>query len=87
MQKAVQTLVLAILSSTVSADWLKFGDSEVGSAYIDPFTIRKAGAKATMWEMTDYKVVPEPGNPYPSVRRLYEFNCDEMALRTLSISA
>ena len=40
-----------------------------------------------MWEMTDYKIVPEPGNPYPSVRRLYEFNCDEMALRTLSISA
>ena len=40
-----------------------------------------------MWEMTDYKIVPDPGNPDQSVRRHYEFNCDEMALRTLSISA
>jgi hypothetical protein len=86
MHRAFLAILLAVVSSTSSADWIMTSESEAGTTYVDPATLRKAGVKATMWELTDYKIVPDRVNPYQSVKRHYEFDCEEMALRTLSIS-
>ncbi len=74
-------------AAETTPNWVKTSESETGTAYIDPATIRKSGRKATMWELTDYRVAPNPRNPYLSVTRHYEFDCDEQALRTLTITA
>ena len=40
-----------------------------------------------MWELTDYRVVPDQANPYRSVKRQFEFDCKHKRLRLLSTSA
>jgi hypothetical protein len=40
-----------------------------------------------MWELTDYKVVPDKANPYKSVKRQFEFDCKDKRMRVLSSSA
>ena len=69
MRKAILVMLLAVVSSSASAAWVKVSISEAGTGYVDPATIRKTGDKVTMSEMTDYKIVPDTTFPYKSVKR------------------
>src|SRR6476661_6904689 len=84
------TLVIALLltsSTDAAAGWTKASESQAGTGYIDAASIVRSGDNATMWELTDYKVVPDPDNPYKSVKRQFEFDCKDKRIRLLSTSA
>ena len=63
MKKLLLTLVLAIVSSSVMAEWVYIAESEEEveeayfvTAYADPDTIRKTGNRVKMWVMEDFKI-------------------------------
>lgn len=60
-------------------------ESEAAVVYVDPATILRTENRATLLELTDYRIVPDPNHPYQSAKRSYQFDCVEGALRTLSI--
>lgn len=60
-------------------------DSAAATVYVDPASILRTGNRATLLELTDYRITPDSTKPYMSVRRSYQFDCVEQALQTLSI--
>jgi hypothetical protein len=86
MRNAMWLTLVAVASSSAMAAWVKVSESETAIVYVDPATLTRAGNRTTLWELTDYKIVTDENNPYRSVKRHYEFDCQEMALRSLSIS-
>lgn len=72
----------------LSGGWVKVGDNEVMSGYANPFSIRKIGDKAKMWELFDLKSAKEQGggHKYLSIKLNAEYDCKENQFRTLSIS-
>ena len=60
-------------------------ESAAAVVYVDPATIQRTENRATLLELTDYRIVPDPKHPYQSAKRSYQFDCVEGALRTLSI--
>lgn len=72
----------------LSGGWVKVGDNEVMSGYANPFSIRKSGDKAKMWELFDLKSAKEQDGKYKylSIKLLAEYDCKENQFRTLSIS-
>ncbi len=72
----------------LSAGWVKVGDNEVMSGYANPFSIRKSGDKAKIWELFDLKSTKEQGGKYKylSIKLHAEYDCKESQFRTLSIS-
>jgi len=87
MRNAILMVLLAIVNGNATAAWAKISVSDAGTGYIDPASIRRAGDKVTVSELTDYKIVPDKNLPYRSVKRQYEFECKEMQMRALSMSA
>src|SRR5947199_2338302 len=79
--------LLLITSASAAGAWTKASESEVGTGYVDPATIVRLGHKVMIWELTDYKSVPDTNTPYKSVKRQFEFDCKEKRLRVLSTSA
>jgi hypothetical protein len=82
---------ICILSLAVSAnalaDWTKASESAAGTGYVDRDTIVRSGDNAKMWELTDYRVMPDRNNSYRSVKRQFEFDCMDKRLRVLSVTA
>jgi hypothetical protein len=87
MRNVVMAMLLAVASGNATAEWMRVSESAAGTGYADPRTIRKTGDSVTMWEMTNYKIVPDKDNPYQSVKRQYEFDCRHNVMRALSITA
>ena len=61
MKKLLLTLMLAVVSSSVMAEWVLYGFSNgskkgiIITVYADPSSIRKADYKLKMWFLSDYK--------------------------------
>jgi hypothetical protein len=87
MRKIALMMLLAVVCGSATAAWVKVSVSDAGTGYVDPATIRRTGDKITMTELTDYKIVPDATLPYKSVKRQYEFDCKEMTMRALTMSA
>ncbi len=87
MRNAVVLVLLLSISTGANAAWTKASESTAGTGYVDPATIVRSADKVTMWELTDYRVVPDQTNPYRSVKRQFEFDCKDKRLRLLSTSA
>jgi len=88
VRKTILVLLLAVVSSSASAEWVRVSVSDAGNTYVDPATILRAGDKATMSEMTDYKqIIADSEFPYRSVKRQYEFDCKRRQLRALSMAS
>ena len=50
MHKIILIIVLAVVSSSAVAEWLKVDEGGSGiSEYVNPDTILKSGSKATLW--------------------------------------
>ena len=89
MRKTVFMMLLAAVSSSAVAEWVKVGESDTQTAtvYVDPATIREAGNTVEMGILFDLKK-PEVsfGKPYMSMMRQAEYDCKEAQVRTLSVS-
>ncbi len=78
--------MLAVVSSSAMAEWVKVGVStdKNTTIYADPSTIRKLGDKVKMWALWDYSTAQEGGSkPYMSVRIQNEYNCKEETTRQI----
>jgi hypothetical protein len=60
MRNAIVMALFAVSSASAAAAWTKASESPVGTGYVDRATIIRSGHNITMWELTDYKVVPDP---------------------------
>jgi hypothetical protein len=85
MTRGILLVLLAVASSNAAADWIMASESAAAVVYVDPATILRTDNRVTLLELTDYRAVPDPGHPYQSAKRSYQFDCVEGALRTLSI--
>ena len=78
MHKAILIMLLAAVSSSAMAEWVKVSEDKLVAAYADPATIRKSGNKVKMWALWDYSTAQEgDSKPYMSVRIQNEYNCKE----------
>lgn len=90
MRRIILMMLLAIVSSDVIAEWVEIGSSEASTIYADPATIRKAGNRVKMWNLTDFKTAQMfMGNPDPylSLNAQDEYDCKERQLRGLALIA
>ncbi len=85
MRNAMVACALAATSGAAAADWVMANASAAANVYVDPATVLRTGDRSTMMELSDYKLVPDAAHPYKSVKRSYQFDCQEGALRALSI--
>ncbi len=84
MKKLLLALVLAVVSSSAMAEWVKVSEDKLVTAYADPTTIRKLGDKVKMWALWDYSTAQEgDSKPYMSVRIQNEYNCKEETIRQI----
>jgi hypothetical protein len=88
MRKAILMMILAVVSNSAAAKWVKVAENETNIAYVDSATIRKAGNVATMWSLFDYKtsVVLDHGKRYMSTRARFEYDCKDERMRGLDVS-
>ena len=78
MHKVILMMLLAVVSSSAMAKWVKVDEDKLVTAYADPTTIRKNGDKVKMWALWDYSTAQEgDSKPYMSVRIQNEYNCKE----------
>ena len=69
--------ILSVLSPYASAEWVRVGENNRSSAYVDT-AIRRSGDVATYWVMFDYKTVqesPRSGRRYLSEKAQHETEC------------
>jgi len=84
MHKAILIMLLAVVSSSAMAEWVKVDEDKLVTAYADPTTIRKSGNKVKMWALWDYSTAQEgKSKPYMSVRIQNEYNCKEETSRQI----
>jgi hypothetical protein len=89
MHKIILMMLLAIVSSSSMAEWLKIqvSSNDMVTAYANPANIHKAGTKVKMWSLLDHKTADEIlGKPYKSMMFQDEYDCKESLLRNLSLS-
>ena len=82
MKKLLLTLVLAVVSSSAMAEWVKVSEDKLVTVYADPTTIRKLGNKVKMWVLVDYKKDEEEFGIL-SARLKEEYDCKEKKQRIL----
>jgi len=85
--RAVYLVLVCAISTGVAAAWTQASESEAGTGYVDRDTVVRSGDNVKVWELTDYRVVPDKNNPYRSVKRQFEFDCKDKRLRVLSVTA
>jgi hypothetical protein len=77
IRKTIYVLLLAAVSSSAMAEWVKVGSNETDTLYADPSTIRWADNTAKMWALNDFKVTQRPHErePFKSEKVEYEYDC------------
>ena len=87
MKKLLLTLILAVVSSSVLAEWVRVVTplDERLTTYADPSTIRKSSSSVKMWSMVDFKEAEEIKNGIyvRSVKRQIEYDCKDEKKRLL----
>lgn len=90
MKKLLCILALALISTSTLADWTKVGESDTKggyTAYADLASIRKAGGRAKMWALFDYRIVQKAaGVEFLSEKIRREYDCKEKQMRKLAFS-
>ena len=88
MSKILLTCLLAIMSNSAAANWVKADGNEKFTNYYDSTTIRKNGDKVKMWGLIDYNTAQEisDGKSGMSVLLQTEFDCKEEQIRILSFN-
>jgi hypothetical protein len=89
MNKLLIAVLLAVLSTSVLAEWTDVGSSDNSTGYADFSTIRKSGNKVKMWYLVDHKVVKifkGDGTRFLSSVTFTEYDCKEETQRQLTFS-
>ncbi|PXW84758.1 hypothetical protein C8R34_12451 [Nitrosomonas sp. Nm84] len=90
MKKLLVTLTLTLISTVTMAEWTKVdeSDSKGGyTAYADLDSILKAGNRAKMWALFDYRIVQKAaGVEFLSEKIRREYDCKEKQMRKLAFS-
>ena len=77
--------MLAVVSSSVAAEWESATADDESTYYVDRDTIRKSGNKVKIWELSDYKTAQgKAAKKHLSQKLLYEYDCTDMQGRMLS---
>lgn len=89
MRKTFLAVSLAVMSVSAIAGWVKIAGDEVQTAYADSSTVRKAGDKAKIWGLLDFKKAKtlSNGDLYLSQKSLHEYDCKEEQGRGLFSAA
>jgi hypothetical protein len=77
-------LWLITFATTAHAEWVRMGETDEGTFYIDTATILRAGARHEVWELTDLKERDE-GNEL-SRRSRVAYDCERRLTRVLSLA-
>jgi len=87
MRKVILMIVLAFVSNSAIAKWVKFEDAGSSINYYDPTNISYENYKAKAWFLYDFKkqINESNGRSFISMNWQYEFDCVEKKSRTLSI--
>ena len=79
MRKFIVLMLLAMVSTGATADWVKIGSlSSLGGydVHVDPATISKVGNLVRMWDIMDFKTLQVAGSSrYLSIKRQLEYGC------------
>ena len=78
MHKLLLILILALISTSSVAAWVKVGSNKVVTIYAHPETIREtAPNKVKMWSLYDYKMPQESASPRPYMSAKFhdEYDC------------
>ena len=87
MKKLSLTLVLALISTSAMAKWIKVDDNYVFVIYVDYATIHKAGNKVGMRDLIDLKSEREvAGTKLLSAKTWNEYNCKKEQWRLVASS-
>ncbi len=78
MRNILLLMLLAAVSRTAAAEWLKVTDGYRLVAYADPATIRRSGNLTRMWHLLDFKDVQGDmaGTRYWSLKAEFEYDCE-----------
>jgi hypothetical protein len=77
-------LFLITLANTAHADWVRMGETDEGTFYIDAATILRVGARREVWELTDLKERDEGSELSRRARVAYD--CERGLTRVLSLA-
>lgn len=87
MKRVLLALLLLTVTSTVCAEWVKLGSTDIAIIYGDSTTIRRSGSMVKMWHVIDNHVamsLPAMGiNGIKSAKLQGEYNCHEERVRVL----
>ncbi len=86
MSKLLLIIMLALISTSSVAAWIKVGSNETVTIYAHPATIRKTTANnIEMWSLYDYNTVQKSigSRPYMSVKFHNEYDCKKEQSRIL----
>ena len=88
MNRVFLALWLGTVCGVASAEWVRVGGSSEATTYADSSSISKNGNMAKMWILNDFNTAIAEGNgkPYLSMKRLQEYDCKAMKLRSISIT-
>lgn len=75
-------LALALVAAPAWAGWLRVGETDKATHYLDSVTIRKHGNLRSVWEVQDLKQRDKQG--VMSRRSLFEYDCNKERSRLLS---
>jgi hypothetical protein len=84
MKRLMFALLALSFSASVTAEWVKIGENEVGSFFIAPETIRSKGQFRQVWAVTNMKKLVVEGAK--SYRVQWEYDCQEERSRVLYLS-
>ena len=82
--KKLLFLTLIALAATARAGWVKMGEIDGGTFYIDTATILSVGARRDVWELTDLKE-REEGSEL-SRRSRVAYDCERRLTKVLSLA-
>jgi len=83
--RAILTFALLFSSASAWSDWIRSGESSTAVYYIDPDTIVHIGQLHRFWALQNMKEAMPGGAS--SIRALQEYDCAEVKIRYISISA
>lgn len=84
MSKFIWMILLAVVSSSVMAEWVEVGSTADLAYYADPTTIHKAGDMVKMWDMFNLKTVLKLGDAsVMSIAGQSEYDCKEEQSRQI----
>ena len=75
---------LMMLAGSAWAEWVMFSDSDSGTSYFDPATIRKEGNMRRVWELQDLRKRGKNGEMSRRLRK--EYDCKQERSRFLGMS-